>query len=129
MFLKNYFFQNFRGCVLLFSYQGSCQFLTAQIFYHIVLRLSRTFLIFLDCHSFATALLFYHVLFCLSSTFFIFLCDVFLHRSELPYNSTPSSIRQPLFLHFFLFLLYRPLTNISGCRQDSGCSAPVPVFL
>ena len=47
MFLKNYFFQNFRGCVLLFSYQGSCQFLTAQIFYHIVLCLSRTFLNFL----------------------------------------------------------------------------------
>ena len=46
MFLKNYFFQNFRGCVLLFSYQGSCQFLTAQIFYHIILCLSRTFLIF-----------------------------------------------------------------------------------
>jgi len=77
MFLKNYFFQNFRGCVLLFSYQGSCQFLTAPIFYHIVLRLSRTFLnffIFLDCHSFATALLFYHVLFCLSSTFFHLFC-------------------------------------------------------
>ncbi len=26
MSFKNYFFQNFRGCVLLFSYQGSCRF-------------------------------------------------------------------------------------------------------
>ena len=129
MFLKNYFFSELsRMCFTVQLSRFLSVFDSSDILSY-RFALVKNFFIFLDCHSFATALLFYHVLSCLSSTFFIFLCDVFLHRSELPYNSTPSSIRQPLFLHFFLFLLYRPLTNISGCRQDSGCSAPVPVFL
>jgi len=41
----------FDSCVSLFSYQGSCQFLTGLIFYHIVLSLSRTFLFFLEVFS------------------------------------------------------------------------------
>ena len=69
----------FDSCVSLFSYQGSCQFLTALIFYHIVLSLSRTFFIFYrsffllsDVVVFATAILDYHIFFDLSTTFLTF---------------------------------------------------------
>ena len=46
---KNFLFKEiFKGCCLLFSYQGSCRsfFATALIFYQISFALSRTFLFF-----------------------------------------------------------------------------------
>src|SRR5699024_11953256 len=45
--LRNFLFKEiFKGCCLLFSYQGSCRslFATALIFYQIFFALSRTFL-------------------------------------------------------------------------------------
>ncbi|MEY8533929.1 hypothetical protein AALH30_10440, partial [Blautia pseudococcoides] len=68
------------------SYQGSCQFLTALIFYHISFCLSRTFLSFfklffvslfsrlpaIGCCRFATAILDYHIFSDLSTTFLTF---------------------------------------------------------
>ncbi|WP_205728118.1 MULTISPECIES: hypothetical protein, partial [Blautia] len=77
----------FDSCVSLFSYQGSCQFLTALIFYHISFGLSRTFLSFfklffvvslfeglpaIGCCRFATAILDYHIFSDLSTTFLTF---------------------------------------------------------
>ena len=69
----------FDSCVSLFSYQGSCQFLTALIFYHIISSLSRTFFIFYrsffllsNVVVFATAILDYHIFSDLSTTFLTF---------------------------------------------------------
>ena len=51
---KNFLFKEiFKGCCLLFSYQGSCRslFATALIFYQISFALSRTFLFFFSVLS------------------------------------------------------------------------------
>ena len=94
MFLKNYFFQNFRGCVLLFSYQGSCQFLTAQIFYHIILRLSRTF------------------------SFFCFLClPLFCDNSDILSCTF-------LFVKHFFHLFSPRLKGFSGVKQPCPAAFP-----
>ena len=77
MSFKNYFFRTFED-VFYCSVIKVPVVLTALIFYHIVLSLSRTFLSFFNFfvfrvyRSFATTPISYHVLFILSSTFFIF---------------------------------------------------------
>ena len=91
------------SCVSLFNYQGSCR-LTAPTFYHIVFRLSSTFLksffaAFRHLCSFATAILDYHICISLSRTFLnFFLCC----SQQLLYNSTTATACQHFFCNFFV---------------------------
>ena len=101
------------SCVSLFNYQGSCR-LTAPTFYHIVFRLSSTFLksffaAFRHLCSFATAILDYHICISLSRTFFNFLklfsvfFDYFIVvLRQLDYNIICFNICQ----YFFVFLFF-----------------------
>ena len=92
------------SCVSLFNYQGSCR-LTAPTFYHIVFRLSSTFLksffaAFRHLCSFATAILDYHICISLSRTFLNFF---FVARSNFCIITQP----QLLVNTFCNFLLQR----------------------
>ena len=105
------------SCVSLFNYQGSCR-LTAPTFYHIVFRLSSTFLksffaAFRHLCSFATAILDYHICISLSRTFFNFLklFSVFFDYfvvvlRQLDYNIICFNICQYFFFFFIFFFLF-----------------------
>ena len=83
----------------------SCCRMTAPIFYHTVLSLSRTFLkSFCKGRTlFATAMIDYHIFKALSTTFFKkFLVGSFYHRAfrQLWYVITPKALCQQLFRSF-----------------------------
>ena len=78
-----YFIISFSACQELFSFfwnfflscfRSFLSFVTANLDYHILLGLSRTFfkLFKVDCQFFLTALIEYHIFYTLSTTFFIF---------------------------------------------------------
>ena len=86
------------SCVSLFNYQGSCR-LTAPTFYHIVFRLSSTFLksffaAFRHLCSFATAILDYHICISLSRTFLnFFLKDPCNYLKSIVYYTSATKQR------------------------------------
>ena len=70
-------FQNFRGCVLLFSYQGSCRFDSFDILSYrfVLVKNFFNFFVFRVCRSFATAYIGYHKPFGLSTLFLSFITN------------------------------------------------------
>ena len=114
------------SCVSLFNYQGSCR-LTAPTFYHIVFRLSSTFLksffaAFRHLCSFATAILDYHICIFLSRTFLNFFqsfstaslsfCDSQIRLSHL------SNFVNNFFLLFYIFFTSNPLMAFTIPSSD-----------
>ena len=97
-FLKNLLFKEiFKGCCLLFSYQGSC----------------RSFL--------ATALIFYQSIFALSRTFYLSFCRTL--SSQLNYTITFLYRLSTVFLHFFAFPAFMPV-HCDSFRYYPGASHP-----
>ena len=102
-FLKIFLFKEiFKGCCLLFSYQGSF-FVLSQ----------------------ATAFIFYHKLFCLSRTFlniFYFLFSSFLSTSQLINNTILFYLCQLFFYNFFK-VFFRFFYSLRYYIQCSPCIA------
>ena len=108
------------SCVSLFNYQGSCR-LTAPTFYHIVFRLSSTFLksffnAFRHLCSFATAILDYHICIFLSRTFLNFFQS--FSTASLSFCDSLTiisfvSIFVNTFLFFYFFLFIRSTATLT----------------
>ena len=125
------------SCVSLFNYQGSCR-LTAPTFYHIVFRLSSTFLksffaAFRHLCSFATAILDYHICTSLSRTFLNFFFAVLLYFVDSSFIiswfiSSVNTFFTFIYIFFIQYLRNSSLTQKTGQAFHSACPEKFKIY-